>query len=432
MTIPVIPGPFSFIQELGRGVGTAFQVAENQKRTLRAQAQEDRAEALKQVGVIFDAVQNNQMTANTLKSPFFLDLIKRSGIADSFGAPDVAAGVAPKPEDTIRGGQSEYLQSLLANRTPGNEGEIKQTLATGRVQAPSEVAKGKEETLASGARATTIEGGGAAGRAQAGVIAEPVAVAGEEASRDKFYNSVADRSVGSALTRSGGNILKTDLKGLADSAWQTAQQDARSRGYVADESLTRPYIEAAIASQYREALTEEAKVRAAQARGTDTYDDYLRILQNNQGLIRQQISALPKPSEQALTYARAYEAQLARQRSPEEQRAFEQNPSTAFLRSAYDQVQAYNTQLDRLNRELNGNRDELNNALAGKIPSVGGAIAGRAAEALSEKQIDDYAAMLKAGTGTEEQLDQAVTQGAMSSADAAKIKERAKKGAAAR
>ena len=100
MTIPIIPGPFSFIAELGKGVGTAFQTAENQKRVLRGQAQEDRAEALKQVGVIFDAVQNNQMTANTLKSPFFQELIKRSGLAEQFDPANVAA----KPSDQIAEG----------------------------------------------------------------------------------------------------------------------------------------------------------------------------------------------------------------------------------------------------------------------------------------------------------------------------------------
>lgn len=433
MTIPIIPGPFSFLAELGKGVGTAFHVAEEQRRVKRGEKQEDRAEASKMAQWIFENAtkKDSGLNASVLTSPAFMELIGRAGISDF-----LQGNIAGQPEQQIRGGQSEYLSTLLGNQTqaePGRTAERQQTLAAGKIQAPSEVAAGREATAISGMRAGAVEAGGPAGRAVAQVQAEPVATAAEEGARDVYYNHVAGRTVDSALTRAGGNILKTDLAQLAEAAWGTAQEDARSRNYTIEESITRPYIEAAIAGRYREALSDEAKIRAATARGgTDTYDDYLKILQNNQQQVRQQIQALPAPSDETKRWAAAYEAALAKKRTPEEQAVFDAKPSTAMMKSAYEQVDQYNKTVAQLNTELNGYRDQLTNALSGKIPTVGGATPGREERKLSDQQVDGIIQRMRQQNIDPGQIDRDVQAGLITAADGATIKERLQTGAGGR
>lgn len=435
MTIPIIPGPFSFLAELGRGVGTAFQTAENQRRVVREEKQQDRAEALKQAGVIYEAVKNNQLSASALKSPFFQSILERSGILQA--GEQIAPTVAAKPEEQVREAQSQALTGILPTILQGGSQYQKEQLAAGNIP----TAQGEQESRAATGKARTqadtIEGGGAAGRAAAGVTTEQVASAAEEGAKDQFYNTVAGRTVDASLRTQGGNILKADLQQLSDNAWALAQQDAKSRNYTLDEQLTRPYIDAAIQSRMREALTEEARVRAAQARGQDTLDDYMKILQNNQQRIRDQINALPKPSDMDIRFADAYKVSLQRAgNDPQKMRDLQNNPSLVMTRSAYERVQQYQATVDRLNRELEGNRDELNNALAqsGRLPAgtVGGATPGREARKLSEQTIDQIVQRMRSQNIGPEQIDRDVQAGKITAADGAAIKERLTMGAGGR
>ena len=430
MTIPIIPGPFSFIAELGKGVGTAFQTAENQKRVLRGQAQEDRAEALKQVGVIFDAVQNNQMTANTLKSPFFQELIKRSGLAEQFDPANVAA----KPSDQIAEGQSQFLSQLMdkTEGAPDRTAERQQTLATGKIQTPTEVAQGREGTARANVRADVIESGGAAGRAAAEVLAPEVARTQEEKVKDVQYDTQAARMADAAITNMGGNILQMDPRAVSEQAWAKAQADAKTKGEVLDESLTRPYIDAAVQSRFREALTEDARIKAASARGPgNDLDNYLRLLQQQQQMIRNQINALPKPDDLTMSYATAYEAQAGTKRPPEQQRLWETSPGTLFLKSAYDRVQEYNKTIAQLTNEANGYRDQLGNALQ-PLTGQGGATPGREERKLDDAKVDAIVRRMREQNIPPTQVDADVQAGKITAADGAAIKSRLTAGAGGR
>lgn len=428
MTIPIIPGPFSFLQSLGEGAGKAFKSAEEQKRVIRGQQVEDRAEASKNLMNMIDLYSKGVL--KKIDSNALLELGQRAGMSDF-----LSGNVVPRPENQIAEGRSDFLSTMLGDQGAGPDqaAERQATLATGQIQTPEQLAKSKVSTQAAGVQSAAIEAGGAAGRAVAGVLPEATAIAGEEAPRDSFYGTVAGRTVDAAITPLGGNVLNVDLNKLSESAWKLAQDDARSRNYTLDESLTRPYIDAAIQGRYREALAEKAKIDAAGARaGTDQYDNYLKILQGQQGQIRNQITALPKPDKYTYTLASAYEAAKAKKRTLAEQAQWEQEPSALMMRSAYEAVTKYNETVQSLNNELNGNRDELSNALSQKVSAVGGAVPGRAGTLLDQATVDQYANALKAGQGTVAQLNEAVAAGAISQSDKARIIEQANKGAAAR
>lgn len=425
MTIPIIPGPFSFIGELGRGVGTAFKVAEDQKRTIRTQQQEDRAEASKNLMSMIELYSKGVL--KKLDTDAVLELGARAGMGDF-----LSGNVVPKPENIIAEGQNDFLSNLLSNRTPGNEPEVRSTLATGKVQTAPDLAKDKLTTQVAGAQSAAIEAGGAAGRAIAGVPQEEVARTTEEKAKDTQYDSQASRMADASITQLGGNILKLDPTAVAQTAWEKAQADAKTRGEILDESLTRPYIEAAVASRYREALTEEARVRAASARGGQSdLDNYLKLLQNQQQMIRNQINALPAPTPQQQTFATIYEGQLKAKRTPEEQAQWEGSPATQTLRTAYDAVQNYQKTVNSLNNEANGYRDQLGNALQ-LLTGQGAATPGREQRKLPDATVDAIVKRMREQNIQPSQVDADVQAGKITAADGAAIKSRLTAGAGGR
>jgi hypothetical protein len=454
VTIPIVPGPWSFLSGLGKTVGNYAEAREGRRQRIRSEMAEDRAEASKNLTQMLDLYSKGIL--KKLDVDAVLELGGRAGIGDF-----LSGNVVPRPENVQAEATSEYLQQLFQPEAPipaargnvtqgmpagtaapgvvaeqqaaqaGRQRERQAVLSAGKPVTSADVAKIREETAIAGERARVAEEGGPAGRLVTQTVAPELAEKAEATARDVRYEHVAGQTVDSALARMGGNILTTDLNALADTAWQTAQEDARSRNYTLNESLTRPYIEAAIAGKYRDAQTEEAKVRAAASRpGSDTYDDYVRILQQNEAQIRAQLSALPKPSDETIRLSRAYEAQLARQRTPEEQAQWEASPATAYTRSAYESVQQYNKTVNQLNTELNGTRDAVNNALTGKIAGVS-AIPSRADVTLPQATITTYANQLRTGVATREQLQAAVDAGGLTTADQAAIIQEAFGGAAA-
>lgn len=359
MPVEVLPGPWSFLANIGQGIAN---YGEGKAK--------NRAEAMKQVGTIFDAVQNNQLTASTLKSPFFLDLLKRSGISDQFTvAPE---NVTAKPSDQLAQGQSEALgqvlpQILNPNATSDQATQARALLAsTGKVATPQETAEGVEKTAASELRGRTIAGGGAAARVQAGAVAPDVAVAQETAATEPLYNSIAGRTVDAAITNLKlPKVEAGNVQNISDAAWGLAQSDAASKGFTLNEELTRPYIDAAVQQRLRaqeEADTKRIAAQNAGGAGADPRKYLLDFYQRQQQRVNDAIKTLPKPSlaEQALA------GEIDRT-AREQNRTVEQvlaDPSVPQItKDAYSKVQSYNTQLPSLQREAEGYRDQIGQIL---------------------------------------------------------------------
>lgn len=360
MTVPITPGPFSFLANIGRGVANYEQgLAQN------------RGEAMKQVGLVFDAVQNNQLSVSALKSPFFLNLLKRSGIADQFSPENVA----PKPTETLARGQDQALGQVLPQiLNPSNQGTedqfARESLASGVIATTPAKAKAREETAKSTTVAKTVEAGGAAGRAAAGVQAEPVATAAEAAATTPLYNNVAGRSVDASLTTLKiDRIDPSNIQTISDASWGLAQSDAASKGYTLNEELTRPYIDAAIQQRLRQQEELDVKRLAAQnaGGGQDQYTKLIDFYQRQQQRVNDAIKTLRVPTQVERAYASSI-TRLAAEGHKTVDQVLADPATPALAKQAYTVVQAYETQLPQLQQEAAGYRDNLNQLLSHTIP----------------------------------------------------------------
>ena len=359
MAIDVVPGPWSFLATLGQGVANYEEG--------RAK---NRAEAMKQVGTIFDAVQNNQLTAGTLKSPFFMDLLKRSGISDQFALSP--GDVAAKPSDQLAAGQSQAIGGVLPqildpNNTTDEARQARSALAsTGKLPTVEETTQATEKTLASNARTQNIRSGGAAGRAQAGVIAPDVAQAAETAASEGLYNNIAGRTVDAALTNLKlPRIEQGNIRNISDTAWGLAQSDAASKGFTLNEELTRPYIDAAIQQRLRQQEELDVKRIAASnagGAGQDSRKYLLDFYQRQQIRVNDAIKTLPVP--QAVDRALASEVdRLATEQNRTAAQIIADPSVSQMVKDAYNKVQSYNAQLPALQKEAEGYRDQIGNLL---------------------------------------------------------------------
>lgn len=361
MTVPITPGPWSFLANIGQGIAN---YGEGKARF--------RAEKMKQVGTIFAAVQNDELSANVLKSPFFQSLIKDSGIGEQF-SPDF---VAPKPKETLARGQEEALGQVLPQilnpsaQGPEDQFARQQLAAEGTIATAPQRAKAREDTARSTTVAQTIEGGGPAGRAAAGVQSQQVAGAAEQAAIQPIVQSAAGRSVDASLsTLKIDRITPENIANISDAAWGLAQSDAASKGYTLDESLTRPYIDAAIQARVRAQEEMDVKRIAAENAGGGASDNsrLIDFYQRQQQRVNDAIRSLPVP-----TLVQTYQAGEITKNATNTGRSVEEvlaDPTIPLdQKIAYRITTDYNTQLPLLQREAEGYRDQLGQLLFRRIP----------------------------------------------------------------
>lgn len=360
MTIPITPGPWSFLANIGQGIAN---YGEGKAKF--------RAEKMKQVGTIFEAVQNNELSANVLKSPFFQSLIKDSGIGEQF-SPDF---VAPKPTETLARGQEEALGQVLPQilnpsaQGPEDQFARQQLASQGTIATAPQRAKAREDMARSTTVAKTIEEGGPAGRAAAGVQSTQVAQAAEQAAIQPIVQSAAGRSVDASLsTLKIDRITPENIANISDAAWGLAQSDAASKGYTLDESLTRPYIDAAIQARVRAQEEMDVKRIAAEnaGGGASQQNRLIDFYQRQQQRVNDAIRSLPVP-----TLVQTYQAGQIEQNAKNTGRSVEEvlaDPAIPLdQKIAYRVTTDYNTQLPQLQREAEGYRDQLGQLLNSRI-----------------------------------------------------------------
>lgn len=279
MTIPVIPGPFSFLDTIGKGVAAYAGGREDRRKRLRDEAGQDRAEALKQVGVVFDAVQNNQLTTSALKSPFFLDLIKRSGLADQF-APE---NVAPKPSEQIAAGQSAYFTNVMA---PGGDPTERQlALSTGKVPTASEALTERGAQLVGGLRNTRLAAGLNEPQVSAvtGIPGAATAAATDQTAQNPELGSIAKRVVRDLYVKNQ-NRIPTPAEAVS-----AVKGDLRAKPFA--NELTDAYMGNAIRDLQAELAAEETARIAASTRSQTNAANVVKDIKGQQEELRQRITA---------------------------------------------------------------------------------------------------------------------------------------------
>lgn len=321
MTIPIVPGPFSFLEKFGEAGGRAFAAAEGQRRY-------DQEYARNQVKDMFEAVQAGTMSASALKSPFFASLVQRSGLTDSWAGSNIRVN----PEEQVAQVQSEEL-SGIQQQQPGST-ERRQVAASGKI--PSRVQSGTERI-----QAETLEGGGAAGRAAAGVLSPEVAAVQETAAIGAGVRpeaaSIVDEVVG------GEPITQQNYNQLLAASVQRYQETYGENAPLPPALAARYFAGALTDRMYRQAEIEIART-AAVARSQSLDPRYLQIAQQLPEQLIRLLGQLPKPSEQDLMLAGLYEAKVQQiaTMSPEDQQRELNSTGFQFMRSAYERVQKYN------------------------------------------------------------------------------------------
>lgn len=247
MTIPIIPGKFDFLANLGRAGGLAARSAEEQRRFEE-----------------LDARAKQEFLLNIRKNEIAVSEAERNaGIRDQFANPDPVA--IPIPSLGFGGIPTGVTEVEVPGPGPSDRERILAGLPTRAQRAADKLAGKKAEE-----QARIIREGSPGARAEVlGTTDEQTLALRNERDRDLQLNSLATRSVNAAITLIGGNIREITAEGgkgvsaLVEAAWEIAQQDAKSAGYVANEELTKTYIQSEIRAQgIREEELDIARERA--------------------------------------------------------------------------------------------------------------------------------------------------------------------------
>lgn len=249
MTIPIIPGPFSFLAQAGQGVGDAINARSNR-------VDKDREAAGKQLQEIFAAVQKGTLSTNVFKSPYIADLAQRTGIGDF-----LSGNIRENPQEAIDTARSGMIPDAVDSLSPEGQRDFARTgnMPTGVQDRLSVIA---EEQLAPGNLTQAQK------RAISKVPSATTAAAGEIATEDPGMTNIADRHVQSLYA------TKKRLPTIKE-AMDTALSDPNTSGV--GTRLTKEHFGQAIEKQRRQLADEFTKQLIAQAR-KDSGDDPTKFL----------------------------------------------------------------------------------------------------------------------------------------------------------
>lgn len=360
MTVPIVPGPWSFLGNIGQGVAGYLGGKEQFRQKKLEEDAADRKEAFDKLGFLFKGIQEGSIEAKVVKSPLFLDLIGRSGMGEGFGD-----SVIPSPQGIVNKERGGLIPGVINSLSPEASADF---AATGNIPTVSETATRKRDALVANTQSNTIEKGGAPARAAAGVLDETVATAGEEAAKEPLYNSVAGRSVDATLTRLKITRLDpSNVAAVASNAWALAQRDAKTSGFTLSEEITKPYIDAAIQQRLRQQEELDVKREAARntGQGVDPMISMLNFYQRQQQRVNDAVKSLNPPGIAEKAMASGIETLLLQGKTIDQ---IMSDPNVSPLsKKAYIEVQAYDQQLESYRLEANGYRDNIGQILGKQV-----------------------------------------------------------------
>jgi hypothetical protein len=275
MTVPIVPGPFSFLENIGKGVEKYAAGKEYYRRTKREEEFQDRQESFKQLGFLFSGIQSGDIDTKVVKSPLFMQLIAKSGLGEGFGE-----NVVPSPAAETRKVVAGAIPEAAAALTPTGRGIA---AATGKLPTPTEQATAEGDVAAAGIRTKKLTGPltGSQEEIVSGVPGAETASAGVQGAQDPTLTNVADRVVRDLYIKLGR------LPTPAEAHQYGSTQDIRAKPFGAE--LNEPYYGSAIERQ-RAALDAAATARiSAQNRGL-AGQNVLPDIRGQQDQLRQRIA----------------------------------------------------------------------------------------------------------------------------------------------
>ncbi len=334
MTIPIQPGPFSFLAPLGQALGNyADQREKNRERQLaEAKDQAHNFIALRLAG---------------LMKPKDFDTPEVQAVFHAAGFGPVSA--QETPDELLRGMKGDYLTGLINPSMAKPVSDEQRAL----VGAP-------ERGLSQGIDARIAQNKAAVPQAELAGATAQAATPGagltvqtqQQQSQDKTFNDMADRYI------EGLYAQTHKLPASGAEAFQAALADPNQGQFA--KAAGQSYFDQSI-ERLRAKLADEATKRAAaQARlagasGTG-FDDIARIYAAQQQRLNEQIKSLDKPSTTDLQMSGIAEQQRARGKSP-----------SPMMVQAEQRVSEYKARRAELEQQLQQISDQVTQVTGGKI-----------------------------------------------------------------
>jgi hypothetical protein len=300
MTLPIVPGPFSFLAQLGQAGGEAFAAAERDRVKKRKEDQD-------RLNQMIELRGQGLLAPDAFGTPEAMSLYKRLGV--------LPVSSEATPDEQIRKLRGEFISS---SQQPDNKINLPiASLGIGGVdqqlQLPATARFTDDQRRLIGQPSTdelAIERAkGEVARAQIPEVGTTTA-AEQLSTQDTQFNQQADRIVADLFTATGK--MPTDVE-----AFQAAQSDARYQKF-GSRKITQPYFGDAIqrlkdrlANQETARLGARARYLGASGEGLDDVDKMFsrRIDQLNTELKQLPTTVGIKDSDQyAVSAARDYRA----------------------------------------------------------------------------------------------------------------------------
>lgn len=411
MTIPIKPGPFSFLAELGRAGGAAVSEAEKAREK---RLKEDR----ERINMMVLLRQQGLITPESFGSPEAMALYQRTGITpistertsgeevesvrrgyfrDTAGstptgaAPSAQSGLGPNPlqgmhpggfglpmEQMITGGQQPAPQAVAPVPPPAPDARtVGRQLAAGL---PNPLDVGRAVQAPGTLRAEAATAATTAATQEAALPgAGSTAVAQQQTQQDLQYDDIADRVVWDEYVKRG-NKFPTSAE-----AYRIGLGDPRNKFR---DQISEPYYGAAI--QRLQNLLEAQKTArigaSARYAASDQFDNVARIYQRQAEILTTQLNDLPKTM--GLQKGDPAMASIAA-KAIAQGRTDKLSP---VIVDAHRRYTAYEAKATELRNQISEYQRRLNPALAGRLdvtqqPAAG--LPGQEGVGLDDDQINN-------------------------------------------
>jgi hypothetical protein len=341
MTIPIVPGPFSFLSNLG-------QAAEN----YAGGRDKFKQEAWDRLQFLFKGIQTGDVAPSVVKSPLFQSLLKDSGLHD-FNPADVT----PAPLSQLRTAQAGEIEAALPGLTPAGRRTL---AATGQLPTASAEAKEGADTRAQSIRGQVLgqELTPEQQAAVAGVPSGTTAQAGAQGAQDPVLLGSAYRVVTDLINKNGGKVPTPQ-----EAHEYGRTQDIRARAF--GDQLNEPYYGAAIQQYLDEQRKLKAQEEAARARAAASLD----VVQKN---LTPQMQALQDRIDARIKANQSLQSSL----SPLAKYGQPSDADKAILA----QITQNNQANDRDNADIENYRRQAQQVIAPRVTAQGGAPEGNIAK----------------------------------------------------
>lgn len=368
MTIPIEPGPFSFLSGAGQALGRYAEEREKKRQTQLKEATDRLSQMvnLRAAGLI---------PPESFSSPEATRLYEIIGIAPVSDKPTSA--------ETIEQGKRDYLGQIAPSMSGGQPSdEARQMFGLPERGLTQKIEAGIAQNTAAVpiAQAAVPQAQLAGAQATAQLPeAAPTAIAGQQSTQDKTFNEIADRVVATVYRRSGK--LPT-----VEQAFSAGLGDTRAQAF--GERINAQYYGAAI-DRLRAQLEDEktrrlnAASRATGAAGTGL-DDLYRIHQGQQTRITAELNALEKPSDRDITMADLAATQRAKGK-----------PVSPLFANAEARVAEYRRRRGELEQQMQQSRDQLDRMLGQSTGAPGSTPPGTTGAPNKRAAAQEYEARVK-------------------------------------